>query len=82
MGVDTTAAEKELADLCQRCMSVKMENDTKLTHLSAAVEHLAECQNERAAIMQWTKEAENQLKAVECNESLSPEEKLKRQEVI
>jgi len=81
LGVDTTASEKELDNLCQRSKSVQMESDIKLSELLTAVEHLTECQNERSAIIKWIKEAENQLKAIDCNDTLSCEEKLRRQEV-
>lgn len=81
LGVDTTSAEKDLNDLRQRCSSVQSDSVDKLSHMLAAVDSLSECEKERLAILQWMKEAEDELKAAETNESLSPEEKLKLQEV-
>jgi Tfp pilus assembly protein PilN len=81
LGVDTAAAEKELNDLRQRCTSVQAEGVSKLSQMLAAVDSLSECEHERVAILQWMKQAEDQLKGIDNDDSLSPEEKLKLQEV-
>lgn len=80
LGIDTSEPEKKLAELQRHCLSAHSDNAEKLSQLSAALDSLARCEHEQDAILQFMKNAEDQLIALEQDDSLSPDDKLKRQQ--
>ena len=78
---DTAAAESSLASLRCRAASLRDSSVSKLSELLAAVSRAVKHKQEHEAIMKWMKEAENQLRALDDDRSLSAEDKHWQQKV-
>jgi len=79
---DTTAGELSLSGLRHRCLALRDGSLSRLSTLLSAVGIAVECEREHAAIVNWMKDSENQLQALEDDRSLSAEDKRRQQEVL
>lgn len=78
---DTAAVEFSVASLRRRCTTLHDDSLSKLSQLLTAVGTAAECELEHKAIVEWMKDAENQLQALDDDCSLSAEDKHHQLEV-
>ena len=79
--IDTASEESCLANVRRRCTAICDDGLNKLSKLMTATSFAIECECEHEAVLKWTKDAQDQLKALDSDGSLSTEDRYQQQEV-